>query len=48
MYRNSGNFHCHVILVAISKKTKIRNLKIHFYTRFQLKLKTIKIKKNLE
>ena len=39
-YRNSGNFHCHVI------KTKIRNLKMHFYIRFwykKLKLKTMKI-----
>ena len=43
-YRNSGNFHCHVIFVAIQKKkTKIRNLKIHFYIGFQYKLKTMKI-----
>ena len=42
-YRNSGNFHCHVILVAIQLA---RNLKMHFYIRFwykKLKLKTMNI-----
>ena len=45
-YRNSGNFHCRVIFVAIQKTTTkiiIRNLKMHFYSRFRLKLKTMKI-----
>ena len=38
-YRNSGNFYCHVIFIAIKKNnTKIRNLKMHFYIRFRLKL----------
>ena len=37
-YRNSGNFHCHVIFVAV--------LKMHFYIRFRykkLKLITMKL-----
>ena len=39
IYRNSGNFHCHVFFRCYpkKKKNKIRNLKMHFYIRFRYK-----------
>ena len=51
LYRNSGNFHCHVIFVMSKKKLKLETSKCIRFQYKKLKLKTMKItntKKNLD